>query len=83
MFILLAGHDCRHAIEQALLSWLPDRERVWGETLPETGDALVSTLLPEADPPRAEAVLRLDGVEARGVYLRRKFQLRIRYILIV
>ena len=66
MFIRLAGHDCRHAIEQALLSWLPDRDRVWCETLPETGDALVSTLLPEADPPRAEAELRLDGVEARG-----------------
>ncbi len=66
MFIRLAGHDCRHAIEQALLSWLPDRDRVWCETLSETGDALVSTLLPEADPPRAEAELRLDGVEARG-----------------
>ena len=66
MFIRLAGHDCRHAIEQALLSWLPDRDRMWSETLPETGDALVSTLLPEADPPRAEAELRLDGVEARG-----------------
>ena len=66
MVIRLAGHDCRHAIEQALLSWLPDRDRVWGEDLPETGDTLVSTLLPEADPPRAEAELRLDGVEARG-----------------
>ena len=46
MIVCLEGHDCRHAVEQALLSWLPDRERVWGGSLPETGDLLVSRLFP-------------------------------------
>ena len=66
MYIRLAGHDCRHAVEQALLSWLPDRERSWTDVLPETGDALLSVLLPDETPPRALAELRLDGVTGRG-----------------
>ena len=66
MIVRLSGHDCRHAIEQALLSWLPEREREWGETLPETGDILDSALYPAENPPRAAALLRLDGGEGRG-----------------
>ena len=35
MVVRLEGHDCRHAVEQALLSWLPHRERVWDGSLPD------------------------------------------------
>ena len=66
MVVRLEGHDCRHAVEQALLSWLPDRERDWGGSLPETGDLLVSRLFPGECPPRAWARLRLDGAEGEG-----------------
>ena len=66
MVVRLAGHDCRHAIEQALLSWLPDRERIWAESLPEAGDALESTLFSREMPPRAKALLRLDGITGEG-----------------
>ena len=66
MVVRLEGHDCRHAVEQALLSWLPDRERVWDGSLPETGDLLVSRLFPGECPPRACARLRLDGAEGEG-----------------
>ncbi|MBO4676385.1 MAG: hypothetical protein J5633_02445, partial [Oscillospiraceae bacterium] len=66
MVVCLEGHDCRHAVEQALLSWLPDRERIWGGSLPETGDLLVSRLFPGECPPRAYARLRLDGAEGEG-----------------
>ena len=66
MLIRLVGHDCRHAIEQALLSWLPERERAWGDALPETGDWLESALFPGEYPPRAAARLRLDGVTGSG-----------------
>ena len=66
MVIRLEGHDCRHAVEQALLSWLPDRERVWADSLPETGEYLVSSLFPQADPPGSEAELRLKDITARG-----------------
>ena len=66
MFVRLEGHDCRHAVEQALLSWLPDRERVWSDSLPETGDLLDSRLFPGECPPRAWARLRLDGVCGEG-----------------
>ncbi len=66
MVIRLEGHDCRHAVEQALLSWLPDRERIWSGALPETGDSLISRLFPEDNPPRAYARLRLDGVFGEG-----------------
>ncbi len=62
----MVGHDCRHAVEQALLSWLPDREREWGDGLPENGDFLESALFPGEYPPRAAALLRLDGVTGRG-----------------
>ena len=66
MIICLEGHDCRHAVEQALLSWLPDRDRVWGGSPPETGDLLVSRLYAGELPPRAFARLRLDGAEGEG-----------------
>ena len=66
MVIRLEGHDCRHAVEQALLSWLPDRDRVWSSSLPETGDLLISRLFPEERPPRACARLRLDGAAGEG-----------------
>ena len=66
MVVCLEGHDCRHAVEQALLSWLPDRERIWSGSLPETGDLLVSRLFPGEYPPRAYARLRLDGTEGEG-----------------
>ena len=66
MVVRLEGHDCRHAVEQALLSWLPERERVWDGSLPETGDALLSRLSPGETPPRAYARLRLDGALGEG-----------------
>ena len=75
MFIRLAGHDCRHAIEQALLSWLPDRDRVWSETLPETSyhPGVVSAPLHELLPPMIAERLQkafpdVENGRVRGYY---------------
>ena len=69
MFIRLEGHDCRHALEQALLSWLPEAERSWTEPGAEPGpgeDFLLSGLYAEGDRPVSRCRLRLSGREAVG-----------------
>lgn len=66
MLVYLQGHDCRYAVEQAVMSFFPAEKPVWSETAPGPGaDGLVSRL-EVTDGAVSRAFVCLGGRSAQG-----------------